>query len=169
MSAFMCGDYHFQRIADSLYYYIVMAPGMSDIEHLYTWHYTDGNRLDREQYRDHVAHLVGTWKKLNQYSLSERYGEDYDEHAPIEMFTPDLRKPPLEWKDLVGALDCLVYQSCEGDAEKTRQYQRLNEFRYKLGHHAFRQEHEDVLWEIREDNDPQAGQVSLMGMIVEGN
>ena len=94
MSAFLCNAYHINALANW-----ATTPRRVD-------YYWNGKRHDANDAR-YIANVL---HNQNLRSVNARYGDDNDTEIAFERFAPDLT--PVQ---VIKAVNCLDYQSCETD------------------------------------------------------
>lgn len=122
MSAFVCSDHHYQRVADSLRYIL---------------DYQEEHRHPVEIFLEAVggktpAQAMADVRLMNRAAVFQRY-EDKD--MLPEDSAPLLERPgvPLQPKQLYGALSCIRYQCSEGSVPDSPLYKALDKLVDSLG------------------------------------
>ena len=86
----------------------------------------------KDQYNKNAGKVFDNLLNLNRYSLQERYPDDFK-----SMFS-NVDRNKAVWLSrqlghddyqLLKSVQCFLYQSCEGDAEKKSLYKTLNEIK----------------------------------------
>lgn len=142
MSSSLCGDNHFQFIANQL-----TSLGFESRHELslYNWKIP----TDHSSFEETVLETVNSWKLLNYYALEQRYDDKTDSDIPLLKHTELKYAKPIQ---LIKALECLRYQCSEGDAIKKPSYNMLEKtinFLMMKYIHAL-PEYDKAEWEVRE-------------------
>ena len=121
MSAFVMSEKFFDQLASELYAHATLRHSKLN------WavgHCLDLRSVPENRYMQHIQQFAQECHTLNVESVNYRYKQDTD---PV----PTLRFKPAsgltKWSDvqLLRHLECLSYQSAEGDCEQNATYQQL--------------------------------------------
>jgi len=82
----------------------------------------------KDQYNENAGKVFDQLLNLNRFSLAERYPEDSKElHFEVDRSKAVWLSRQLGHNDyqLLKSLNCYLYQSCEGDANKNNLYKTI--------------------------------------------
>lgn len=148
MSAFVCSDTHYQRIADTLRYLLDFKP--------------EYGRTIRSATGDlNPAEFMNQVRLLNYNAIEQRYPDTKGDISKMPGHVPSLQDPAeikdhrgsqmphaLTNKQLHGALRCTLYQLSEGDVPERPLYKRLEKLTDELGAAFFAETYADEsVWE----------------------